>query len=380
MRAPRPVKILELGKFYHPYRGGIETLLRSWCEGFVRLGAEVDCVVASDSGRGSREEIAGVRVHRLPSHGTLLSTSVCPSYLGATRRFPADIWQAHFPNPLADLACLLGPKRTPLVLTYHSDVVRQRLVMGAYQLVQRRLLQRATRIVVATPQHLDFSPWLGPFRAKCEVIPFGIDLAKLAATPDRLARAAELRKTSQGRPIVLNIGRLVGYKGQEFLLEAARGLDAEIWLVGRGPLETELKTRAAGLGIASRVRFWGEADEEQLAAMLHACDVFALPSITRAEAFGIVQVEAMACGKPVVSCALDTGVPFVNQHQVTGLIVAPANVPELAGALSQLLRDASLRARLGAAGQRRAHTEFEESVMVKRYWKLFERLLVPAAA
>lgn len=380
MPADRPTRILELGKFYHPYRGGIETLLRSWCEGFARLGAEVNCVVASDSGRGAREEMSGVRVHRLPSHGTLLSTSLCPAYLGATRRFPADLWHAHFPNPLADLACLLGPKRVPLVLTYHSDVIRQRLVMGAYQFIQQRLLRRATRIVVATPQHLDFSPWLGPFRDKCEVIPFGIDLTKLAPTPARLARASELRQTSQGRPIVLNIGRLVGYKGQEFLLEAARGLEAEIWLVGRGPLEAELKTRAAACGIAGRTRFWGEADEEQLAAMLYACDIFALPSVTRAEAFGIVQVEAMACGKPVVSCALDTGVPFVNQHQVTGLVVPPADVSALAGALGQLIRDAPLRARLGAAGQRRAHSEFEESVMVKRYWNLFERLLAPAAA
>ncbi len=368
------MKILELGKFYPPHHGGIETLLRSWCEGFARLGAEVDCVVANDARQNAREEINGVHVHRLASYGTLASTSICPGYLDSTRRFPADVWHVHFPNPLADLACLRGDPQTPLVLSYHSDVVRQAGWMSLYRPLLQHLLRRATRIVVATPNHLEYSPWLGAYREKCDVIPFGIDLARFAPTPDLMQAAAELRQTVGGKSILLNIGRLVGYKGQCYLLEAARELDAVVWLVGVGPLEAELRQQAQALGLGGRVRFWGAVDVRQLAALLHACTVFVLPSVTPNEAFGIAQVEAMACGKPVVSCALRSGVPFVNQDGVTGLIIPPADAPALATALRRLLQEPAWGARLGEAGRRRAGQEFEESVMVERYWQCFQRL------
>ena len=369
------MKILELGKFYFPHKGGIETLLRAWSEGFVRRGAEVACVVANDCARTTHELLNGVRVHRLASYGTLLSTSVCPAYLAATRRHAADLWHVQFPNPLADIASIAGDRATPLVLSYHSDVVRQAGVMRFYQPVLNALLRRATRIVVSTPQHLEYSPWLAPFRAKCEVIPFGINLAALALTPERERRVAELRREAGGRPIVLNVGRLVGYKGQRFLIEALRELDAVAWIVGTGPLDAELRRLAAELGVADRVKLWGGVSDDDLPALLHACDVFALPSITAAEAFGIVQVEAMACGKPVVSCALQSGVKFVNQHGVTGLLVTPADSAALAAGIRSLLGDATLRHRLGAAARARAEREFAEEVMVDRYWNCFERVL-----
>ncbi len=368
------MRILELGKFYPPHHGGIETLLRSWCEGFVRAGAEVDCVVANESHQNLSEKINGVRVHRLATYGTVVSTSICPGYLQSTRRFPADLWHAHFPNPLADIACLRGDPKTPLVLSYHSDVVRQAGWMSLYRPLLQRLLRRATRIIVATPQHLDYSTWLGPYRAKCDIIPFGIDLAPFALTAELMQAAAELRQTAGGKPILLNIGRLVGYKGQRYLLAAARDLDVVVWFVGVGPLEAELRQQAQDLGLGGRVRFWGAVGDQQLGAVLHACTVFVLPSITPNEAFGLAQVEAMACGKPVVSCALRSGVPFVNQDGVTGLIVPPADAAALAAALDRLLRDPGWCARLGEAGRRRAAQAFDEPVMVQHYWQCFQRL------
>ncbi|MHB8519159.1 MAG: glycosyltransferase [Limisphaerales bacterium] len=369
------MNILELGKFYPPHHGGIETLLRAWCEGFARRGAEVDCVVANDRAQTAHETINGVRVHRFGSYGTWFSTSLCPAYLGSTRRFRADLWHAHFPNPLADLACLRGDQRTPLVLTYHSDVVRQAGWMRLYQPILKRLLARATRIVVATPRHIECSAWLGAYTEKCEVIPFGIDLTRFEDIPATARAAAQLRQQAGGKPILLTIGRFVGYKGQRYLIEAVRDLDAVLWLVGTGPLEAELACQVNVLGLRDRVRFWGEVDDERLPAIMHACDVFVLPSITPNEAFGLVQLEAMACGKPVVSCALRSGVPFVNQDGVTGLIVPPADSAALGGVLRRLLSDATLRTRFGTAGRERVEHEFVEDVMVERYWRLFERLL-----
>lgn len=373
------MRILELGKFYPPYRGGMETLLRIWSEGFVQRGAQVDCVVANETpGRTVREETNGVRVHRLASFGTLFSTSLCPAYPGVTRRHPADLWHVHFPNPLADVACLRGDRATPLVLTYHSDVIRQAFLMRLYRPLMQRLFERATRIVVATPNHIEFSPWLGAYRDKCEVIPFGINLEQLKRTDVIAAKAEALRRAAGARPIVLTIGRLVGYKGHRYLIAALCQLEATLWLAGAGPLERDLKDQVASLGIGDRVRFWGEVDDGQLPALLHACDVFALPSITPNEAFGLVQVEAMACGKPVVSCALRSGVPFVNQDGVTGLVVPPRDADALALALKRLFGNDALRARLGEAGRIRACQEFEERVMLGRYWRLFEQLTAPS--
>ncbi|MBU6399391.1 MAG: glycosyltransferase [Verrucomicrobia bacterium] len=369
------MRILELGKFYWPHRGGIETLLRAWCEGFARRGAEVDCVVANQGLRSAHETINAIRVHRLGTFGSCWSTSICPTYLDSTRRYPADLWHAHFPNPLADLACLRGQPTTPLVLTYHSDVVRQARSIRLYQPILTRLLERATRIVVATPRHLECSAWLPPYASKCAVIPFGIDLARFEPTEPMRQRIGELRSAAGGRSILLTVGRLVGYKGQRYLIEAARDLDVIVWLVGTGPLESELQTLARGLRLGSRVRFWGSVDDAELPALLHACDVFVLPSITPNEAFGLVQLEAMACGRPVVSCALPSGVPFVNRNGVTGLVVPPADAAALTESLRRLLADPGWRGQLGAAGRARVEAEFAEGVMVERYWQLFTDLL-----
>ncbi|MEK7676540.1 MAG: glycosyltransferase [Verrucomicrobiota bacterium] len=372
------MRILELGKFYPPHFGGIETLLRSFCEGFVRLGAEVDCVVANDKARTVHEEIEGVRVHRLASLGVVLSTSLCPAYGSSVGRYAPDLCHVHFPNPLADLAVLSSRATIPFVLTYHSDVIRQAVWMKLYQPVLERLLARAARIVVATPRHIEYSPWLGAFREKCEVIPFGIGLAKFAPTEASRRRVRELRLETKGRPVLLTIGRLVGYKGHGYLIEAARELDAVVWLVGTGPLENDLMSQVDRLGLKDRVRFLGAVADGDLPALVQACDVFVLPSISPNEAFGLVQIEAMACAKPVVSCALRSGVPYVNQDGVTGLIVPPADAAALRAALKPLLADEAWRTRLGEAGRVRAEKEFEESVMLHRYWDCFQRALARA--
>lgn len=371
------MRILELGKFYPPERGGIETLLRSWCEGFAARGARVDCVVANRSARTARELVNGVHIHRLASFGMALSTSIAPGYPGAPRRFRPDIVHAQFPNPLADLAVVLTPRRSRVVVSWHSDIVRQAALLRAYLPLQRAMLRRADRIVVATPNHIEFSPWLPEFRSKCEVIPFGLNLDRFAISPQILSAVADLRSAASGKPILLNVGRFVGYKGQRFAIEALRDLDAILWLVGTGPLQPELEAIAKSCGVAQKVRFWGDVPDERLPLFFHACDVFVFPSITPNEAFGLVQVEAMACGKPVVACQLKSGVPYVCAHRSTGLTVPPGDSGALAGAIRELLSNRDLSTALGQAGRRRAHEEFSEPVMVQRYWKLFESLLPP---
>lgn len=376
MASPLRVKILELGKFYAPARGGIETLLRSLCEGFVRLGAEVDCVVANRTPRTVHETLGGVQVHRLASWGEAMSTSLAPRYPFATRHFRADVWHSHFPNPLADLAAILGPHRTPLILSWHSDIVRQKAALRLYLPLQRALLRRATRIVVATPYHLEYSSYLPEYRSKCLVIPYGLNLDRFQLDAGGRVRVTNLRREAQGRRILLNVGRLVDYKGQRYALLALRRIpDAVLWLVGTGPLEFQLRALAGELGVADRVRFWGDIADEDLPNFVHACDVFVFPSITPNEAFGLAQVEAMACGKPVVACQLRSGVPYVCGDGLSGLTVPPTDSDSLADAVNRLLSDETYCLQLGAAGRRRAQAEFSEPVMVRRYWDLIQDLV-----
>lgn len=368
------MQILVLGKYYPPYCGGIETLTRNWCEGFVKLGGQVDCVVSNDAPRTTRERPEGVDLKRCAQFGTLLSTPISPGYLLAARR-PADVIQLHFPNPLADVAMFLGARRTPLVVTYHSDIVRQAMAMAFYRPLLTWLLRRADRIVVATPPQLENSEALSPYRTKCEVIPFGLDLKRFWTPPEPMPEVVEVaRRQANGRPVLLNIGRLVGYKGQRYLIEALRRLDAIVWLVGTGPLREELEALAGSLGVQTKVKFWGEVPDELLPALLHASDVFVLSSITPNEAFGLVQVEAMAAGKPVISCRLNSGVPYVNQDGKTGFVVPPADSEALAKAVENLWGNRDLCAALGENGRHRARSEFSLEVMVQRYWDLFGRL------
>ncbi|MBN1628323.1 MAG: glycosyltransferase, partial [Thermoleophilia bacterium] len=177
-------------------------------------------------------------------------------------------------------------------------------------------------------------------------------------------RAAELRAAHSGRKIVLFVGRLVYYKGVDVLVRAMADVDADLVLIGGGPLEDELHELAAQSGIASRVTFIPPQDDDELCAWYHAADVFCLPSVARSEAFGLVQIEAHAAGTPVVSTDLPTGVPYANLDGVTGLIVPPRDDSALAAALSRLLSDDDLRARLGAQAQARALVEFTIPRMV----------------
>jgi glycosyltransferase involved in cell wall biosynthesis len=364
------MKILELGKFYPPVRGGIETLLKSMCEGFVRNGAEVECVVANNRAQTVEERINGVLVRRVGSYGEVLSTSICPGYVRAAQKSTAKIWHTHFPNPLSDFAILRAQSRVRIVITYHSDIVRQSGLMKFYGGLLEKCLERADKIVVASPRHIDFSKWLQPHCHKCEVIPFGIDVARFTKSlPSRL----NLPQTAR-RPILLTVGRLVGYKGHRWLIEAMKNVDATLWIIGTGPLETELRTRTADLELNDRVHFLGNVSDEELPAYYRGCDIFVLPSITPNEAFGMVQLEAMACGKPVISGDLKSGVPWVNQHEITGLIVPPRDAPALAKAIQELGTDRVRAHKMGETGRARVERDFTEDRMIDRYFALFEEL------
>lgn len=367
------LRVLHVGKFYPPAPGGMEKMVQLLCEG-ERPAVDSRVLVANTASRTVREIWRGVPVTRVASFGSIGSVGICPAFPFSLAAAERDVTVLHEPNPVALVSDCVTFGRGPLVVWFHSEVVRPQWKYALlYRPFLHRVLARASRIVVSSPRLAEYARELADFRHKCVVIPFGLDTARLAETPEIAGRAAELARAYPG-PRVLFVGRLVPYKGVDVLIDAMVDVRATCLIVGDGPLRASLEARAAARGVSARVRFLGGVSDAELAAHLHACDLFVLPSVTRQETFGVVQLEAMACGRPVVSTNLETGVPWVNQHETTGLVVPPADAPALAQALSRLVGDPALRARYGAAGRARVASHFTVEAMTRATTALYAQV------
>jgi glycosyltransferase involved in cell wall biosynthesis len=359
--------------YYPPTTGGIEQHMRVLCAGLARH-IDVTVLVPSRSRRRIEERLDGVRVMRVPEFGRYFSAPLCPSMPAELRRLTPDLVHLHFPNPTGDLAYLLSGCRAPVVLTYHADVIRQSRLLRLYRPVFGLLAPHVRRFIATSRQYLDSSAFLAPYRDRCLVVPFGIELDSFALRIGEVDQVQELRRR-HGERITLFLGVLRYYKGLDVLIRAMARVTGPLLIAGRGPQRAALEGLTRELGLADRISFLGEVSESERRLLLHACDVFVLPSIDRSEAFGIAQLEAMACGKPVVSSDLPTGVRMVNQDVVTGTLVPPGNPNALAGALNTLLEDDGLRAGLGKAARLRVEQEFTAERMIARTLDVYDEAL-----
>lgn len=372
------MRITMINKYYPPHLGGIEYHLRDLATALAGRGYDVRAIVSNEAPQPVTEDVDGVEVHRL---GRLFAYASTPVALGMARVIrdqasgpsPADLLHLHFPYPWGEVSWLRANAGLPTVLAYHSDIVRQKTLLAAYAPVLRRVLDRVDVVLASSPNMVEHSPFLAPVAEKCRVIPYGIHVERYADTPELLARAAALRAGHE-RPIVLFVGRLVYYKGPDVLVRAMRDVNADLVVIGRGPLKPELEALAAAEGVASRVTFLDPVPDDELAAWYHAADVFCLPSVARSEAYGLVQLEAHASGTPVVSTTLTTSVPYVNPDGVTGFTVPPGDVGRLAEALRTLVTDDALRERLGAQARERARAEFSIERMVDETIAVYDEL------
>lgn len=351
-----------VNKYYHPHIGGIENHMRMLAGGLHDRGVDVRVLVANEGHEGRVDSVDGIAVTRLPRRFAYASTPVAPLMQHSIASLASgddasDVVHLHAPYPWGEWSWLRARPDVPTVLSYHSDIVRQRFLGAAYRPVLERILDRVDLIVAGSPNMVEHSALLAPRADKCRVVTYGIDVDRFADRPAVLERADELRHVHK-RPIVLFVGRLVYYKGADILVRAMESVDADLVVLGTGPLEARLRERAAAAGTIDRIAFLPPQDDDELAAWYHAADVFCLPSVERSEAFGLVQIEAHAAGTPVVSTDLPTGVPFANKDGVTGLTVPVGDVAALAEALSKLLGDDKLRARMSKQARKRARTEF----------------------
>jgi len=368
------MKVVHVFKdYYPPTTGGIEQHMHVLCTGMARH-VDVTVLVPSRSRRRLEERLDGVRVIRVPELGRYFSAAFCPSMPAELRRLSPDLVHLHFPNPTGDLAYLLSGRRPPVVMTYHADVIKRSHLLRLYRPVFERLAPRIRRFVTSSDEYLASSLFLAPHRERCCVIPFGVDVDAFTLGLCEVDRVETLRQR-HGARIVLFLGVLRYYKGLEVLVRAMAQVSGRLLVAGRGPQRAALEALTRELGLTERVTFLGEVSDSERRCLLHACDVFALPSVDRSEAFGISQLEAMACGKPVVSSDLPTGVRLVNQAGVTGILVPPGNPDALAGAVNTLLEDEALRASFGKAARLRVDQEFTAERMIARTLDVYREAL-----
>lgn len=371
----RTMRVLHIGKYYPPEKGGIETHVSGLCEALA-THAEVSVLVANRGPGTVRERVNGIPVTRAGTLLTLSGAALCPAMVRLIRGARAELIHLHTPNPGGVLAILASGYRGPLIVSYHSDVVRQKALNILFQPVMDWLLARSAAILATSSAYLEASPVLVRFRRQCRVIPYAIDTTAMNAVQPEAVEG--IRRRYPG-PLILSVGRMVSYKGFDYLVRAMREVRGTLLLVGEGPLLGALQRLAAECGVGERVRFTGAVRDAR--PYYHAADVFVLPSVTTAEAFGIVQLEAMAAAKPVINTNLRSSVPYVSPHQVSGLTVPCRDAGALSSAINLLLGREDLRARFGEAGRRRVEQEFTFEQLVRRTAGLYEEVLAaPACA
>ena len=389
-----PTRIVHLGKYYPPAPGGgIESHTRDLAQSQAALGAEVRVIVVNHTIAGrdatystftptvTTEEFDGpVRVTRVGRWANVAKLDVAPAILAAIRRAARtrpDVWHLHAPNPTMMLAALAAGVR-PLVVMHHSDIVRQRLLKHAIRPLENAVYRSAARVLTTSPAYVEESPLLKRHAAKLAVLPLGIDPAPFRdPSPAALAHAAAFRARF-GSPLWLCVGRLVSYKGLPVALAALRSVPGTLLVIGTGPLDAELRRTAAEHGVADRVVWHGFATADELAGAYHAATALWFPSVARSEAFGLVQVEAMVAGCPVLNTAIPgSGVPWVCRDGREGLTVPVNDANALAAAVKRLLGEPGLREKL-AAGARLRATEFDRTEMARRSLEIYSAIRVAA--
>lgn len=363
------MKVLHVFKTYLPDSfTGIERVIWEIAEGVSKHGVESHVLSLSTKPHADAIRVGHHTVHKAKLDLYLASTGLSWSLFGQFRRLAAevDLVHYHFPWPMMDLLHALTRVGKPSLVTYHSDIVRQRLLSKLYSPLMHRFLGSVDRIVATSPNYAESSRVLQRYASKTTVIPIGISEPTERPSQARTDRWRE----KIGTGFFLFVGALRYYKGLPFLLEAARATGLPVVIAGKGELENEIVRM--GLPNVTMVGSIADIDKE---ALLSLCTAFVFPSHLRSEAFGVSLLEAARAGKPMISCEIGTGTSFVNVDGETGLTVQPADSGALADAMQRIWRDASLAKKMGAKARARYEDLFAADRMVAQYLDLYRHLL-----
>ncbi|MDX9943584.1 MAG: glycosyltransferase [Azonexus sp.] len=365
------MKVLHFYRTYFPdTQGGLEEAIRQICASTQSHGVESRVLTLSPQPVPAVLHRPEGEVHRAQ---LIAEPASCSMGLGVFPRFRelqdwADVVHYHFPWPFADVVRLWSRSNKPSVVTYHSDIVRQRWLGRLYRPLMSRFLSRATRIVATSPNYARTSTVLQRYQDKLTVIPLGLDEQGYPSLDTALAADVETRF---GREFFLFIGVLREYKGLQFLIEAAKDLPFPVVIAGSGPQEATLKAQALGSG---NVHFVGRVSDELKVALLHTCRAVVLPSHLRSEAFGVFLLEGAMLGKPMITAETGTGTSFVNVHEETGLVCRPADADSLRQAMLRLHVEPAFCQRAGDNARQRFCQLFTAEVMGREYANLYSSM------
>jgi len=374
------VKIVHFGKYYFPETGGIESVTASLARGAVQKGHAV-IVVCFDKHDDKAEEILdGVHIIRTPIDKMVASQPLGFGYLLKCIRQGrhADVVHLHAPNMLGALASLLIGRRPRLLVHWHSDVINKGMLGKLTRPLETALLKRADAIVATSQVYADASETLRPFRDKVQVVPLGVPDVPAAGSSGDDAQPAELKRLLKGKKLILSVGRLVPYKGFDILVRAAKHLkdDVVLVIVGGGPMKDELQAIIDSTGVSEKVHLAGRLSDTALHSLFSSAQLYCMPSTYRAEAFGVVLLEAMAYGLPIVATDIPgSAVPWVNAHGISGMNVPVGDPDALAAACNDILSSEDKHARLSRGARERFMTEFTEEESVKRMLSAYARLV-----
>lgn len=376
---------MQVSPWFYPHLGGVESHVHSLSRELAARGHEVTVVTARHtSSAPERETMDGFDVVRVKPRMVVIRTPIAPRMRSVLRGVPADVVHAHLPPPLSAhyAADACEGRGVPLVLTYHCDVELPSPLGSFIETVYRRslgssTLERAARVIVTTRTYAATSRTV--WRQNPVVIPNAVDVHRFDTGIDGLAVRKKL-KIPPERPVVLLVGRIVAHKGIEHFIEAARYLpDVQFLVAGEGTHLESMEHLAQRLGVADRVRFLGRISQESLPKVYAVCDVFVLPSVSRLEAFGIVALEAMATGKPVVVADIP-GVREVIEDGVEGLLTDPINPQDLADKVRRLLDDPSLRREMGRRGREKVLASFTTEAVADQVLQVYQDVLARGPA
>lgn len=342
------MKVLHIGKYYPPFMGGIEKVNYDIVEGLNEdSDFQVDelCFAHSTSFVDTYVNDK-YKLFRLPIIGIKFSTPISKKFFSTYKRIrnEYDVIHIHMPNPIVSLAPLIYPTRAKIVLHWHCDIVKknQQFFKKFYNPFQNLLLKKAISIIGTSENYAFYSKDLKKFHNKLSIVPIGIDNSYLIQDKERIR---EIKETYKGKKIVFSLGRLSYYKGFKFLIEAAKYLneDTVVLIGGCGEQEQELKDLVSKLDLTEKVKFLGRVSDKDMGSYYGAADVFCLPSPIRTEAFGVVLLEAMSLGVPIVACKIPgSGVSWVNKDNVTGFNVPIEDPKSMAEAITKIITDDSL--------------------------------------
>ena len=369
------MKILQLGKFY-PIKGGVEKVMYDLVQGLTEKNIYCDMLCASEVNESYNIKLNSKgNIICTSTWKKLFATMISPSMITTLRKICSDydIIHVHHPDPMAALALYFSNYKGKVVLHWHSDILKQKFILKFYLPLQTWLIKRADVIIGTTPKYLSESPFLQLKNLNKVSVPIGITPIKIEQ-----AKSKEIKDKYKNKKIIFSLGRLVGYKGFSYLIKAAKYLpDNYIILIGgSGPQKQELEEIINNENLKSKVELLGRISDEDLPAYYGACDIYVLSSIWKTEAFGIVQIEAMSCGKPVIATRIEgSGVDWVNQNEVSGLNVNPENSKEIANAIIKILSDETKYKNYSEGAHDRFLSHFTKDRMINKVITIYKNLL-----